>query len=191
MIVVLSNVILLLVGVITSLESFHYSLAMILSILMVPATVYLAVLAEGRASRINMVLLVMVVVVVFVFGSRHLVTGVEEGKTTSDMINIYLNGYFRWSIHGSHYDLAPLDAVLKVMLSYVADGSIYEALLASIMYSSYGLAVLLLLYSLARMSSNTSTLVVALVVLSTLSYSYSPIIGLSVPLAPHAHLPRS
>jgi len=188
MFIVLSNIILLLVGVITSLESFHYSSAMILAILLVPVAVYLAVLAGGRVSGINMVLLVMVVVVVFVFGSRHIVTGIEEGETTSDMINIYLNGYFRWSIHGDHYDLAPLDAVLKVMLGYVAGGSIYDALLASITYSSYGLAVLLLLYTLARMPSNTSTLAVAVVVLSTLSYPYSPIIGLSVPPAPHAHL---
>jgi hypothetical protein len=37
------------------------------------------------------------------------------------VINLYLDGYFRWSTHGSYYDLALLDAVPKVMLSYIAN----------------------------------------------------------------------
>ena len=43
------------------------------------------------------------------FESKHIINGIEEREVTSDMINIVINGYFKWSIHGSHYDFAPLD----------------------------------------------------------------------------------
>jgi hypothetical protein len=46
---------------------------------------------------------------IFVFESKHIINGIEEREVTSDMINIVINGYFKWSIHGSHYDFAPLD----------------------------------------------------------------------------------
>jgi len=44
-----------------------------------------------------------------VFESKHIINGIEEREVTSDMINIVINGYFKWSIHGSHYDFVPLD----------------------------------------------------------------------------------
>jgi hypothetical protein len=123
-----------------------------------------------------------------VFGSRHLINGVEEHETTSDMINIVINGYFRWSIHGSHYDLAPLDAILKVELSYITGDTIFSPTLASIMYTCYGLATFLLIYVLARTITSNSNYALAVTLLTMLSYPYSPLIGLSTPPAPHAHL---
>jgi hypothetical protein len=45
--------------------------------------------------------------VLFTFVAKYIVNGIEEHEVTSDVINVYLNGYFRWSIHGSHYDLVP------------------------------------------------------------------------------------
>jgi len=183
--VVIANMSLLLIGVMTSLNNFHYSPILVASLLMIPLVVYLTVLSGSGASRIRVVLLVLATVVIFVFGSRHLVTGIEEGETTSDMINIYVNGYFRWSIHGAHYDLAPLDAILKVMLAYIIGSSIYDSVLASLMYSSYGLAAFLLVYSLVKRSGVNP---VPLLLLSMLSYPYSPMIGLSVPPAPLSQL---
>ena len=175
--VVIANISLLLIGVMTSLNNFHYSLILVASLLMIPLVVYLTVLPGSRASRIRVALLVLATVVIFVFGSRHLVTGIEEGETTSDMINIYVNGYFRWSIHGPHYDLAPLDAILKVMLAYITGNNIYDSVLASLMYSSYGLAAFLLVYSLLKRSGVNPA---PFLLLSMLSYPYSPMIGLYV-----------
>jgi hypothetical protein len=45
--------------------------------------------------------------VLFTFVAKYVVNGIEKHEVMSDVINVYLNGYFRWSIHGSHYDLAP------------------------------------------------------------------------------------
>jgi hypothetical protein len=104
------------------------------------------------------------------------------------MINIWLNGYFRWSIHGGHYDLAPLDPILKVMLAHVTGRDIYDAAIAAAMYTSYGLAAFLLLYTLVRTLTGRAALALPIVLLTMLSYPYSPLVGLSVPTAPHAHL---
>ena len=183
--VVIANMSLLLIGVMTSLNNFHYSPILVASLLMIPLVVYLTVLSGSGASRIRVVLLVLATVVIFVFGSRHLVTGIEEHETTSDMINIYVNGYFRWSIHGAHYDLAPLDAILKVMLAYIIGNNIYDSILASLMYSSYGLVAFLLVYSLVKRSGVNP---VPFLLLSMLSYPYSPMVGLSVPPVPLSQL---
>jgi hypothetical protein len=132
--------------------------------------------------------LVLAILTIFVFGSRHIINGVEEDETTSDMINIVINGYFRWSIHASHYDLAPLDAILKVMLSYITSDSIFSPILASIMYTCYGLTALLLVYALAKDVAGSFSYALATTLLAMLSYPYSSVIGLNVPSAPHAHL---
>jgi hypothetical protein len=144
--------------------------------------------SNNRNRELRALALILVMLTIFVFGSRYLINGVEEQETTSDMINIVINGYFRWSIHGSHYDLAPLDAILKVVLSYITSDTIFSPTLASIMYTCYGLAAFLLVYILARTITSNSNYALAVTLLAMLSYPYSPLIGLSIPPAPHAHL---
>ena len=182
------NALLLVAGVITSAWTFHFSALLIAAIVLAPVVAYLALFTGGTPPRLSRGLLMLAALVLFIFAARHVVNGVEEGETTSDMINIYLNGYFRWSIHSSHYDLAPLDAMLKVMLSYVTRDTIFSPILASAMYTCYGLAAFLLVYALAKAVSGISSYALTITLLSMLSYPYSPIIGLSVPPNPHAHL---
>jgi hypothetical protein len=125
---------------------------------------------------------------IFLFGSRHLINGIEEHETTSDMINIIINGYFKWSAHGPPYDLAPLDAILKVMLSYITGDNIFSAILASIMYTCYALTPFLLVYVLAGTIVDNFTYAIAIAILSLLSYPYSPIINVTTSSAFRAHL---
>jgi len=174
---VMASIFLLLTGVLFSLNTFHYSPILIASILVTPLVVYLVLIAGVNASGIKMVLLVLATIVIFVFWSRYLVTGIEEHETTSDMINIYVNGYFRWSIHAVHYDLAPLDAILKVMLVYIIGSNVYDSVSASLMYSLYALAAFLLVYSLVKRSGVNPA---PLLLLSMLSHPYSPMMGLYV-----------
>ena len=183
--VITVNMLLSLAGIISSFCAFHYSLALVFSLLMVPATLYLATTAGGGSPGIKKYLLALAVISVFVFGSRHLVTGVEEHETTSDMINIRMNGHFRWSIHGSHYDLAPLDPILKVIYTYVAGSGVYDPVAASAIYFSFGLTAFMLMYALA-VKFDASAAAVAL--LCMISYPYSPMVGLSVPPAPLSQL---
>ena len=181
----ISNIALFVLGLATSLGTFYYSHLLIIAILLTPFTLLLVAL-YGRETP-NKVL-ALAILVIIAMGSRFLVVGIQEDETTSDMINIWLNGYFRWSIHGGHYDLAPLDAILKVMLTHVTGRDIYDAAIAAAMYTSYGLAPFLLLYTLVRTLTGRAALALPIVLLTMLSYPYSPLIGLSVPPAPHAHL---
>jgi len=192
-IIIMINIILLLLGIGTSVGAFHYSLFIILSIFMIPVTFYaLAITNINEKSsvirRIKLLSLILAMLIILLFGSRHIVNGVEEGETTSDMINILINGYFRWSIHGSHYDFAPLDAILKVVLSHITGGTIFSPVLASVMYTCYGLATFLLVYILAKIITDSFSHALAITLLAMLSYPYSPIIGLSVPPVSQAHL---
>jgi len=192
-IIIMINIILLLLGMGTSVGAFHYSLFIILSIFTIPVTFYaLAITNINEKSsvirRIKLLSLILAMLIILLFGSRHIVNGVEEGETTSDMINILINGYFRWSIHGSHYDFAPLDAILKVVLSHITGGTIFSPVLASVMYTCYGLATFLLVYILAKIITDSFSHALAITLLAMLSYPYSPIIGLSVPPVSQAHL---
>jgi len=150
--IIFLNIALILSGVISSAWRFHYSLTLIIAILLIPVTAYLMLLTcKTIPNSLHAKLTTLFIAIVpFVFTTKYIANGVEEHEVTSDMVNIYLNGYFRWSIHGSHYDLAPLDAILKVMLTYITGSSIYDPILGAVMYGLFGLAPLLTVYILAR-----------------------------------------
>jgi len=174
------SITLLLVGIITSSWTFRYSFILIIAMLSIPITAYIMLINdEGPPRPVHKnLLLVFTVIIPFAFTAKLIANGIDEGEVTSDMINIYLNGYFRWSIHGNHYDLAPLDAILKVMLTYVTNSSIYDPVLGMIMYSSYGLASLLIAYTLAERILRKPIWAMAIVLLVMTSYPYSPLVGL-------------
>jgi len=189
--IVLVNIVSLLAGISLSVDTFHYSLLAVFSMLTIPISFYVLVATKTNNNNntgLRTLALVLAILTIFVFGSRHIINGVEEHETTSDMINIVINGYFRWSIHGSHYDLAPLDAILKVVLGYITSDSIFSPILASIMYTCYGLTAFLLVYALAKDVAGSFSYALAATLLAMLSYPYSPLIGLNTPPPPHAHL---
>jgi hypothetical protein len=189
--IVLINIVLLLVGTSLSVNAFHYSSLAVFSILITPISFYTLTVTKtnnNKNTALRTLALILAILTIFVFGSRHFINGVEEQETTSDMINIVINGYFRWSIHGSHYDLGPLDAILKVMLSYITADTIFSPILASVMYTCYGLATFLLVYASVKSVAGSFSYALAITLLAMLSYPYSPLLGLSTPPAPHAHL---
>jgi len=186
LVILIINILLILIGLSLSIGSFYYSSILVLAVLVIPITTYLISLINNN--KVKILSIIFATLVIFIFGSRDLVIGIAEQETTSDAINIYLNGYFRWSIHASWYDLAPLDAILNVILSYVTGRSIFDATLASAMYFSFGLMVFLLLYALVKKFTDKPALPISIMLLSMLSYPYSPIIGLSVPPDPLSQL---
>ena len=50
------------------------------------------------------------------FSSKVMLNGVEAAETTVDTLQIYHEGRFQFSRHASWYDLAPVDAIVKVSL---------------------------------------------------------------------------
>ena len=179
---VILSIVLTLVGFALSINSFHLHILLIVGILSSIASLLYIVVKEGSMG----LLLILIVILVFLRGSIHSIVGIEEGETTSDMINIYLNGYFRWSIHGGHYDLAPMDAILKVMFISIAGSDVFDPIAASLIYSFHGLALILMALSLARLLSVNlrGSQVAALTTMSFMVYPYSILIGLSTPPVP-------
>jgi len=175
---------LLISGLATSVEAYHYTLPAVLGLIAALATFLLAAYSEeGTRKRLFIALLVLMVIY---SGSRPLVNGIEEQETTSDTINIYFNGFFRWSIHGSHYDLMPVDPVIKVTLLRVTGiNDVFDPVTASAIYIAHGLAYVLLLYSFLRAHYGNALPIVGL---SLFLYPYSAMVGLSVPPAPLSQL---
>jgi len=175
---------LLTAGLVTSVKAYHYTSLTVLALILALTTFLLAAHSEERTGRGLLVALLVLMVVYS--GSRPLVNGIEEQETTSDTINIYLNGFFRWSIHGSHYDLMPVDPVIKVALLQVAGiNNVFDPATASAIYIAHGLAYVLLLYSLLRTHYSNA---LPMVGLSLILYPYSAMVGLSVPPAPLSQL---
>lgn len=169
----------LVVGMITSYGAYHYSVILI-------AGLAAALTALAFSTDVKEPLaLALLVLVIFGVNFRLLASGVEEGETASDMINIYMNGFFRWSIHGGHYDFAPLDAVAKVIASYVLGTNVYDPLVGTFLYVLHGVAAVLIVYSLIR---KVAKHLLALIALVMTSFPYSPLIGLTVPPAPLSHM---
>jgi len=186
--ILIINIVFFLIGTLTSLKAFHYSSFLVISILLIPITAYLLLFIDKELFKIEMLILFLIVIAAFIFSLKHLVNGVEEHEDVSDMIYIYTNGRYRWSINGPHYDLAPLNSITKVILSFAVGTNVYDATLATILYSFYGLATLLFLYVLTRRLYNDLAATISIILLSTLSYPYSPIINLNTPAAPQASL---
>jgi hypothetical protein len=191
LVIILLSIFLLLIGVSSSVGAFHYSLPTLLFMLMIPISFYILVMTKtdnNKSVKLQILALILTVLTVFLFGSRHFINGIEERENTSDMINIIINGYFKWSVHGPHYDLAPLDAILKVMLSYITGDNIFSTTLASIMYTCYVLAPFLLVFVLARTVVDNFTYALTIAILTLLSYPYSPVINVTTSSAFRAHL---
>ncbi len=180
----ITSALFLAVGLVTSAGAYHLNAIDIAGTFLTVATlIYVA--ATGRLAYPQL-LLISITMYIFTRGSIHYITGVEEGETASDMINIKLNGYFRWSIHGVHYDLAPMDAILKVILVNIAGSDVFDPIAASLLYSLHGLAFMLIVASLVKQSAppERGIQLIALMPLLFTAYPYSTLVGLSIPPAP-------
>jgi len=186
---ILLSTFLVVLGLASSYGLYHYSLPLILGVALSYVTFFLLLLSNTLTSRYIKLLLLLIVLLVVFFGSRPLVNGVEEQETTSDTINIYMNGFFRWSIHGGHYDLAPVDSITKVFLLRVTGiDNIFDPATASAIYIAHGLAYILLLYAFLKSLHPDRNTVLPLVGLALSLHPYSAIVGLSVPPAPLSQL---
>ncbi len=97
------------------------------------------------------------VTIVFLVSARWLIRGVDAEETSSDTLNIYYNGYFRYSMHAGWYDLAPVDSIIKVILLRVNGNndpfSSLESFLVSFM-SGLFLYILTYIYVKSKPSIN-------------------------------------
>jgi len=186
---ILFSIFLVLLGLASSYGLYHYSLPLILGVFLSYIAFFLVLSSNIQISKYGKLLLPLIVLLVVFFGSRPLINGVEEQETTSDTINIYMNGFFRWSIHGGHYDLAPVDSIVKVFLLRVTGiNNIFDPATASMIYIAHGLTYILLLYAFLRSIHPDKNTILPLVGLALSLYPYSAMVGLSAPPAPLSQL---
>jgi hypothetical protein len=50
---------------------------------------------NNKNTGLRMPTLVLAILTIFVFESKHIINGIEEREVTSDMMNIVINGYFK------------------------------------------------------------------------------------------------
>ena len=95
----LISIILLLVGTSLSVNAFHYSSLAVFSMFAIPASFYILTVTKISNSKSDMQLrtlaLILAILTIFVFESKHIINGIEEREVTSDMMNIVINGYFK------------------------------------------------------------------------------------------------
>lgn len=131
---------------------------------------------DGRISRT--LLLITTVLLVTSLASQAIVNGIEEQETTSDTINIYIKGYFRYSLHASWYNLMPFDSTMQViMLRVLGIHDIFNPYTATAMFTVAGLLATLLIYALLKNKKEKEAVYLTPFVIMLFPYSLGPVLS--------------
>jgi hypothetical protein len=78
---------------------------------------------------------------------RMIYYGTDSQETTADTLQIFINGYFTHSMHASWYDLAPVDAILKVMMLRTFNiNNPYDPYTESLIFIALGILAYITIY---------------------------------------------
>jgi len=118
----------------------------------------------------------------FFFSSKVLLNGIEASETTTDTLQIYYNGYWRFSRHASWYDLAPVDAIVKVFLLHVFGiNNPYEPVTTTLIYSALAFSMLIFVLAFVRRLYSNIIVAWSFSILLLSINPYVPLIGMSTP----------
>jgi len=116
------------------------------------------------------------------FSSKVLLNGVEAAETTVDTLQIYYEGRWVFSRHAGWYDLAPVDAVVKVFLLRVLGiNNPYDAVITTLMYSALSFSVVIYMLGFAKSLFNDSIKGWSIAILLMSIHPYALLIGMSTP----------
>jgi hypothetical protein len=116
------------------------------------------------------------------FSSKVLLNGVEASETTVDTLQIYYEGYWRFSRHASWYDLAPVDAIIKVFLLYVLGvNNPFDAVITTLMYGTLAFSIIIFLFGFAKNLFSDPIKGWSAVILLMSIHPYALLIGMSTP----------
>jgi len=119
----------------------------------------------------------------FFFSSKVLLNGIEASETTVDTLQIFHDGYWRFSRHAGWYDLAPVDAIVKVFLLHVlAVESPYDPVTTTLMYSALSFSILIFMLTfIQQLPYGDTVLKWALLLLLLSIHPYTFLIEMSTP----------
>jgi len=118
----------------------------------------------------------------FFFSSKVLLNGIEASETATDTLQIYYNGHWRFSRHASWYDLAPVDAIVKVFLLHIFGiNNPYEPVITTLMYSALAFSMLIFVLAFVRRLYSNTIVAWSLSILLLSINPYVPLIDMSTP----------
>jgi len=142
----------------------------------------LALLKRSRSLSFTLLFMVSTFLYVLFFSSKVLLNGVEATETTTDTLQIYYEGCWRFSRHAGWYDLAPVDAIVKVFLLYVLGvNNPYDAVITTLMYGALAFSIIIFLFGFAKELFSDSIKGWSVVILLMSIHPYALLIGMSTP----------
>lgn len=120
----------------------------------------------------------------FWFSSKPVLNGIDAVETTTDTLQIYYEGFFRFSRHAGWYDLAPVDAITKnVLLQILGVGNPYDPITTTMIFTALALSLIVAIFSVVRKFAGDNEFIsksaLALMVLAM--SPYTALIGMSTP----------
>ncbi|MEM1510434.1 MAG: hypothetical protein QW096_11280 [Thermofilaceae archaeon] len=172
----------MIIGFIYSFHELTINVLLVLGILMQVFTLILTgVKFEGfpRFSLLFMFYLSSILLMVF-FSSKVLINGVDAAETTTDALQIYFEGHFRFSRHAGWYDLAPVDAIMKNFLMYILGvNNPYEPAVTTLMSCALSISFSIALCMLVKRLCNERFGNYAVALMSLVIHPYALLIGMS------------
>jgi len=181
-------VILMIAGMSFSIYLYTIDLLLILGLVayisILVITIILTFTSSEISSRFSFIFLFVLstFLYAFFFSSKVLLNGVEASETTVDTLQIYYEGRWVFSRHAGWYDLAPVDAIVKVFLLYVLGiNNPYDATLTTLMYSALSFSVMIILFGFAKDLFGNSIKGWGIAILLMSINPYALLIGMSTP----------
>jgi hypothetical protein len=159
-------------------------LGLVIYIFTLVFTVILTPTLLKRSRRFILTLLFMVstFLYVFFFSSKVLLNGVEAAETTVDTLQIYYEGHWIFSRHASWYDMAPVDAIVKVFLLLVLGiNNPFDAVITTLMYSALSFSLVIYVFGFAKNLFTDSIKGWSIIILMMSIHPYALFIGMSAP----------
>ncbi|MEM3804701.1 MAG: hypothetical protein QXV08_01325 [Desulfurococcus sp.] len=179
---VLLSIVVLVIGYVQSIVLLSVSWLLVAGLVLSAITLVL-ISADGSNYVSVEKLLILIILFAAVFSSHVIINGVEGGETTTDTLQIYIKGYFRFSRHAGWYDLAPVDAIVKNFVLYSAGvNNPYDPLTTTIIFTALGISVIIYLLTYVKtLRGNGVFDYFALAVILMAVNPYSLLIGMSSP----------
>ena len=182
------TILLMVVGMSFSIYKYEINIILILGLVIYVCTlVFTIILTPTLPKRsihflVTLLFMISAFLYVFFFSSKVLLNGVDAAETTVDTLQIYYEGQWIFSRHAGWYDLAPVDAVVKVFLLHILGiNNPYDAVLTTLMYSALSFSVMIFMFGFVKDLFSSSIKGWSIIILSMSINSYALLIGMSTP----------
>jgi hypothetical protein len=154
-----------------------YIYSLVFTVILTPT-----LLKRSRRFILTLLFMVSTFLYVFFFSSKVLLNGVEATETTVDTLQIYYEGHWIFSRHASWYDMAPVDAIVKVFLLLVLGiNNPFDAVITTLMYSALSFSLVIYAFVFAKNLFTDSIKGWSIIILIMSIHPYALLIGMSTP----------